>query len=169
MAGGAAEVIAIRRGWRPGLLGRIVALHAEYYARAHGFGVTFECTVADGLADFGPRLERARNGLWTAADHGGLVGSIAIDGEDLGDGSAHLRWFIVADRARGTGLGRRLLEQALAFCDAQGFACTQLWTFDGLHAARRLYAANGFVLAEQWPGTQWGPLVQEQRFERTRP
>jgi GNAT superfamily N-acetyltransferase len=112
---------------------------------------------------------RARSGLWTAADDGGLLGSIAIDGEDLGDGSAHLRWFIVADRARGTGLGRRLLEQALAFCDAQGFACTQLWTFDGLHAARRLYEANGFVLAEQWPGTQWGPLVQEQRFERTRP
>jgi hypothetical protein len=59
MAGGAAEVVAIRSGWRPGLLGRIVALQAEYCARAHGFGVAFECTVAGGLSDFGPRLVRA--------------------------------------------------------------------------------------------------------------
>jgi GNAT superfamily N-acetyltransferase len=164
-----ATSIEILAGWRPGLLGRIVALHADHYAPAHGFGAAFECTVARGLADFVPRLGRPGNRLWSAADAGGLLGSIAIDGEDLADGSAHLRWFIVADRARGTGLGRRLLAQALAFCDAQGFARTQLWTFDGLHAARRLYEANGFVLAEQWPGTQWGPLVQEQRFVRVRP
>lgn len=164
-----ATSIAILTGWRPGVLGRLVALHAEYYAHAHGFGAAFECTVARGLADFVPRLGRPVNRLWTAVDAGGLLGAIAIDGEDLADGSAHLRWFIVDDRARGAGLGRQLLAKALDFCDAQGFARTQLWTFDGLHGARRLYEANGFVLAEQWPGTQWGAPVQEQRFVRERP
>ena len=62
-----------------------------------------------------------------------------------------------------------LLQQALAFCDQQAFEATQLWTFSGLDAARRLYESSGFTLAEEWPGQQWGETVTEQRFVRARP
>lgn len=165
----ASSEVHIATGWRPGVIGGIVALHAAYYTREHGFDAHFESAVARGLGEFAPRLQSPRNRLWTALAGGELLGSVAIDGEDLADGSAHLRWFIVDERLRGAGVGRRLLAQALAFCDAQGFACIQLWTFAGLHAARRLYEANGFRLAEQWPGMPWGPAIQEQRFVRQRP
>ena len=94
------------------------------------------------------------------------MGSIAIDGEDLGDGIAHLRWFIVSDALRGTGRGRVLLQDALNFCDERGFEETHLWTFEGLDAARRLYEENGFVLAEEYWGDQWGKKMREQRFIR---
>ncbi len=67
---------------------------------------------------------------------------------------------------RGTGVGRQLLSAALAFCDERGFAATHLWTFRGLDAARRLYEDNGFALAEERPGNQWGKKVMEQRFVR---
>ncbi|WPH96169.1 GNAT family N-acetyltransferase [Klebsiella pneumoniae] len=42
---------------------------------------------------------------------GKIVGSLAIDGEDLGQQEAHLRWFILDDSCRGTGIGRRLLSE----------------------------------------------------------
>lgn len=141
-------------------------MHARYYARAAGFGRAFEATVAAGLAEFCGRLDHAQNALWLALEGERIIGTVAIDGEDLGGGVAHLRWFIVDDGARGHGLGRRLLAEALAFCDRQGMRETQLWTFEGLDAARRLYEAHGFMLAEERLGRQWGEEVREQRFVR---
>lgn len=165
-----ASAIEIHAGYRAGIIGRTVALHATTYEAIAGFGVAFEAKVAAGMGEFGPRAERACNRIWAAVRDGVIVGSITIDGEDLNTegrtGLAHLRWFIVQDGLRGGGVGRRLLEAALAFCDAAGFAETQLWTFRGLDAARRLYEAQGFVLREEWLGRQWGAEVLEQRFVR---
>ena len=36
----------IHLGYRPGCIGRVVELHAGYYARTAGFGVSFEAKVA---------------------------------------------------------------------------------------------------------------------------
>ncbi|MCS5961630.1 hypothetical protein LNP74_31290 [Klebsiella pneumoniae subsp. pneumoniae] len=44
-----------------------------------------------------------------------------MDGEDLGQREAHLRWFILDDSCRGSGIGRRLLSEAMAFCDSRQF------------------------------------------------
>ena len=159
--------ITIEAGYVPGIIGAIAGLHGAYYARETGFDVAFEATVAKGLAEFAPRLEKPVNQIWHAWRGGAFVGSIAIDGEDLSAGIGHLRWFIVSDQARGTGMGRSLLGHALRFCDDEGFRETQLWTFKGLDAARYMYEANGFVLAEEYWGDQWGKKVREQRFVRT--
>ncbi len=156
-------------GYQPGLIARITQMHARYYARESGFGQRFESVVAAGLADFCNRLENPGNAIWTARQGGEIIGSVAIDGEDLGASLAHLRWFIVDDGVRGGGVGRRLLAAALAFADDRAFAETHLWTFSGLSAARRLYEAQGFVCAEERPGVQWGNEVLEQRFVRRRP
>ena len=158
--------VTIVEGYRPGMIGPAVAMHARYYARAVGFGRYFEQKVASELAEFAGRLERPTNGLWLALQGDAIVGTVAIDGEDLGPGTAHLRWFIVEDGLRGTGIGRSLLTAAVAFCDRQGFAEIHLWTFKGLDAARRLYEAHGFALAAEAAGRQWGAEVVEQKFVR---
>jgi len=36
----------------------------------------------------------------------------------------------------------------------------------GLDAARSLYERNGFTLADEYVGTQWGTPVTEQKFVR---
>ncbi|MFT4012958.1 MAG: helix-turn-helix domain-containing GNAT family N-acetyltransferase [Paracoccus sp. (in: a-proteobacteria)] len=161
--------VEICAGYRPGLIGRIAEMHALYYARTSGFGQVFESVVAGGLAEFGGRLGKSRNEIWAALKGGHIVGSVAMDGEDMGAGIAHLRWFIVDDMVRGGGAGKRLLDAALAFADRQGFAETHLWTFSGLDAARHLYEARGFALVEERPGSQWGSEVLEQRFVRALP
>lgn len=163
------DTVVLRTGYHPGVVGRIAELHGVYYAQHQGMGQFFESRVAAGAAEFAARAARPGNGLWTAMHAGCMVGAIAIDGEDLGDGRAHLRWFIVDDAVRGLGVGRRLLEAALASCDAHGHAETHLWTYAGLDAARHLYESHGFHLAESWQGEQWGRRLQEQRFMRPRP
>ncbi len=160
------ERAEITSGYVPGLIGAVAGLHGSFYARESGFAATFEATVAAGLAEFVPRLTSSANQIWHLWRDGAFMGSIAIDGEDLGNGIAHLRWFIVSDATRGTGKGRALLQEALAFCDEAGFRETHLWTFKGLDAARRLYEDNGFALADEYWGDQWGKKMREQRFVR---
>lgn len=161
--------LEIRQGYVPSLIGRIVEMHALYYSQLVGFGAAFESKVAGGLADFVPRLSHPGNGLWHLDQGGTIVGSLAIDGEGLGDGTAHLRWFIIDDATRGTGFGQALMEKALTFCDGYGYQAIHLSTFKGLDAARRLYERNGFVLTGENPGDQWGKEVREQTFRRSLP
>ena len=158
--------IQISSGYRPSLIGRITHMHMAYYAPFAGFGQRFESVVAGGLASFCDRLHHPNNQIWLAIQDQQIVGSVAIDGEDLGNNTAHLRWFIMDDRVRGQGVGGQLLTQALQFVDAKEFEETQLWTFNGLHAARHLYESNGFKLAEENLGNQWGTEIMEQRFSR---
>lgn len=157
----------IERGLRPGALGRIVEMHARYYAGIAGFGSYFESKVASELAGFAARLGNPRNAIWlVVGERDTVLGSIAIDGEDLGHPLAHLRWFIIDDSARGLGMGHLLLQRALEFVETNGFSETHLWTFRGLDAARHLYEAEGFVLDEETIGNQWGTAVTEQKFIR---
>jgi DNA-binding MarR family transcriptional regulator/GNAT superfamily N-acetyltransferase len=161
--------VEIVTGYRPGIIARITEMHALYYARTSDFGQAFESRVAGGLAEFCSRLENPQNRIWAAMRDGQVRGSVAIDGEDLGEGIAHLRWFITDDTLRGTGAGKKLLDAAMDFVDASGFTETHLWTFAGLNAARHLYETRGFALVEEYTGSQWGREVLEQRFVRKTP
>lgn len=158
----------ITHGWSPGLIGEVVRAHATYYAREWRFGAPFETKVAREMADFVDRYCPDRDRIFRADGSGSLLGTLTIDGGDpaLRPSEAHLRWFIVTDEARGTGLGRRLMAAATAFLDAAGYRSCYLTTFEGLGAARRLYEGAGFSLVSEAPSTTWGTQVVEQRFER---
>ncbi|UGS41064.1 hypothetical protein G163CM_17650 [Pseudocitrobacter corydidari] len=95
-----------------------------------------------------------------------IVGSVAIDGEELGNNDAHLRWFILDDGCRSSGLGRTLIAEAMAFCVEQRFSSVQLWIFNKLTGAIRLYESFGFKLSKEWEGDQWGNTITEQQFIR---
>ena len=151
-------------GYVPGLLGRVAALHGEYYGAHWGFGAFFECRVARDLAEFLERYDGARDGIWSAPAGEEVAASIAIDGRHAATDGAHLRWFIVAPSLHGHGLGTRLLDAAIQFSRERGYAQIYLHTFEGLDPARRLYEKNGFRLVEQRRGTQWGTAVDEQKF-----
>ncbi len=154
-------------GYRPGLIADIVRLHAEYYARDWGFGLPFEAKVAGELSAF---MTGFRPGLdFFAAeddDSGALLGTISLEAPAPSEPLAHLRWFITSDKARGTGLGRRLMDAAIEHADTKGFAGIYLTTFDGLKPARHLYESFGFALVAEEERDQWSGGVREQRFER---
>lgn len=157
---------AFERGWRPGVIGDIVVAHGRYYARDWGFGAFFEAKVAGELAAFVGRYDPARDLLLAARRNEDFLGAVVVDGSDpeLAPGQAHLRWFITTGAARGTGLGGRLMAEAMSFLARSGADGCYLTTFAGLHAARRLYERHGFVLTEETQADSWGVVVREQRF-----
>lgn len=161
-------LVSLETAYRPGAIGRITELHADYYSQHAGFGLAFERLVAQGLCDFMARYQPGRDGVWLLVREGHVEGSVVIDGLHAQTQGAHLRWFIVSDAVRGQGLGRSLLRAAMDFCRNAGYTRTFLWTFEGLHAARHLYEAEGFALVHEAPGSQWGREVREQRFEWVR-
>jgi GNAT superfamily N-acetyltransferase len=154
----------------PGAVGAVASLHAGYYGPAHGFGAFFEAKVARGFADFVERFDPARDGVWLVVDDGRICGSIVIDGSESASRArqlAHLRWFVLDERLRGRGLGKRLLDAAVDFCRRAGFRLVFLNTFAGLDAARALYERAGFRLVDEVRGETWGRTMLEQRFEWT--
>ncbi|WP_233870817.1 bifunctional helix-turn-helix transcriptional regulator/GNAT family N-acetyltransferase [Paraburkholderia adhaesiva] len=159
------EPTPIVEGYQPGCIGDIASLHARFCSEHWGFGSYFEKKVATELAEFADALPAEGKALWLYLENGRALASLAIDG-DVGAGIARLRWFIVDDSLRGTGIGRQLMTRAMRFVDEQRFRETYLWTFKGLDAARHLYELSGFTLTDEFAGTQWGTEVIEQRFSR---
>ena len=151
----------------PGSLGTIVALHGAHYARHWGFGTFFEAKVARELAQFAGRF-RANDLVLLGVDEGGVAASLILDLNDpaSGEWGAHLRWFIAADRCRGTGIGRDLMGRAVAHADAHADGRIWLTTFAGLQPARHLYGSFGFTLFSENEGEAWGTVVREQEFRR---
>ncbi|UCH40286.1 MAG: MarR family transcriptional regulator [Gammaproteobacteria bacterium] len=164
-----ADRLVIEHGYVPTIVGRIIELLLLHMNKHYGFGQAFESRIAEDLAEFVSRLDSPRNEMWRAESRGRIVGSISIDGEDLGDGLAHLRWFVVSEEIRGSGTGRTLLTRAIDFCDQHGFSEIHLWTVKGLDAARKLYESHGFELVQEYHGDQWGAEVIEHKYVRYRP
>lgn len=160
--------VEIREGYCTGVIASVAHLHATYYSEHYGFSDVFERKVATEMSEFMGRIKQASNTIFSAYVGEELMGSVWLDGEDLGNGTAHLRWFIVNPSSQGLGIGNLLLQKATSFVDAAGFDNTRLWTFRGLDAARHLYEKHGFTLAHETRGTQWGTEVFEQEFVRPR-
>lgn len=156
-------------GYRPGALAGVLGLHMEYYAREWDFGLAFETKLASELAEFLTRFDPERDLFLTAWRRGALAGCITMDVSGGGIAGAHLRWFMVADSARGSGLGKQLMARAISHADSVAAGPVWLTTFAGLDVARALYERFGFRLESEADADQWGGGVREQVFERPAP
>ena len=156
----------IVEGYRPGVVGRLTELHATYYGNRWELGSQFEVDIGTGIAAFVDRYDPSRDGLWTVVDDGRVMGGIVIDSRTDRENVAQLRYFILDPAVHGQGLGRGLLDEAMAFCRQRGFDEVFLWTVDELEAAIRLYHDAGFEATDEVdPHTGWQTTVPYRRFE----
>lgn len=117
--------------------------------------------VRDTLAEFGLRFgegsktdeELARlpgsydgggGAFWVAVDEGGrVVGTCGVF--PVAPGDMELRKMYLHADTRGMGLGKRLLEESIAWCRAKGAGRVVLDTTEQMTRAIAFYEANGFV------------------------
>ncbi|RWG95091.1 GNAT family N-acetyltransferase, partial [Mesorhizobium sp.] len=140
------KVPYILRPLQVGDIGWITHRQGLIYAQDYGWDETYEALVAEILGEFVknfvPQWERS----WIAEREGEVVGSVFVMRKS--PKVAKLRLLYVEPSARGLGIGRRLVDECIAFSRAKGYKTLTLWTNDILGSARRLVDAAGFKLAE---------------------
>lgn len=140
---------------RPGDYGWVVSRHGALYAGEYGWDETFEALVAEIVAAHVRHHDPRRERVYIAELDGEPAGSIfLVRGDD--EETAKLRLLFVESWARGAGLGRGLVDTAIAEARALGYRRIVLWTNDILVAARRLYETTGFRLVAREPHHSFG-------------
>lgn len=161
-AGPVAGMVRLRRH-RPGDMGWVVHRHGALYAKEYGYSDTFEALVARIVADFIDHLDAARERCWIAERNGEIVGSVFLVRQS--DSVAKLRLLYLEPTARRLGLGRRLVDECIAFARGAGYKKITLWTQGSLIAARHIYQATGFVLKGTKRHADFGPREIAETWE----
>jgi DNA-binding MarR family transcriptional regulator/GNAT superfamily N-acetyltransferase len=155
----------ILRQPRHGDFGWIVSRHAELYAQEYNWGDPFEGLCAQIVADFvnnyDPKFERC----WIAEMDGENVGCVMLVKD--APGVARLRLLLVEPKARGIGLGQRLVDECVEFAREAGYKRVTLWTHSVLLAARRAYEKAGFTLTSSEKKRSWGEDVVAEYWDLT--
>lgn len=144
----------VLRPLRPGDYGWVASKHGELYAREYGWDETFEALVARIVADHIEQRDLKRDAAWIAEVDGERVGCVfCVEKEAT---VAQLRLLLVDPKARGMGIGARLVEECVRFATGAGYRRMMLWTNDVLVDAGRIYERAGFKLTKEEPHHSFG-------------
>ena len=142
------------RPHQPGDMGWVVHLHGMLYAQEYGWDDTFEALVAGIVAKFIQNFDPKRERCWIAEMEGEIVGSVFLVKE--AETVSKLRLLLVHPKARGLGMGKRMVSECLRFAKQAGYRKTMLWTNNVLLAAGHIYETMGFKLVLEEPHHSFG-------------
>ncbi|MET8796103.1 GNAT family N-acetyltransferase [Nocardia sp. NPDC004568] len=161
---GATPGPVIRPLGQPGDLGWMVQAHGEIYAAEFGWDSSFETLVAQIVTGYASEHDPESEAAWIATLDGERVGCVLCSRGDAE--TAKLRILLVDPKARGYGLGRRLVTTCLDFARSTGYRRITLWTNDVLTSARRIYRATGFELDDEYRHHSFGRELVGQNWSR---
>ena len=144
-----------------GDLGWVVERNGALYAAEYGWNRTFEGLCAQIVAEF-TAGDAKRQRCWIADLEGDRVGSIFL--MPMNRTTARLRILFVEPRARGLGVGTKLVDECIRSARELGYRKLVLWTNDVLVDARRIYERAGFTLVDKKKHRDFGPPLVAQTW-----
>jgi DNA-binding MarR family transcriptional regulator/GNAT superfamily N-acetyltransferase len=153
----------ILRPHQIGDIGWIVQRHGIIYAQEYGWNEQFEGLVAKIAADFLEAHDPKRERCWIAEKDGQNVGCVFLVANSKT--VAQLRLLLVEPRARGLGIGKRLVTECVRFAEQAGYRKIMLWTNNVLLPARHLYERAGFRLTYEEPHRSFGAKLVGETWE----
>lgn len=149
----------IIRTWQPGDASLVCYFYYKLYEQQYGFNGSVEKYFIKGMGELFDCPKESQ--MWVAELEGKIVGSIAI--VKKASHAAQLRWFGVSQEIQGMGIGNKLLEKAMNFCEEHDYTDVILWTINILKPARHLYGKYGFYMTETKPNYEWADyeLIEE--------
>ena len=156
----AADSRCTLRAPQPGDFGWVVKRHAELYAQEYGWIEPFEGVCAQIVADFANKGDPKHERCWIAELDGENIGCVFLAADS--DTVARIRLLLVDPKARGLGLGARLVDECIGFARGAGYKKITLWTHSVLTAARHIYQKAGFKLMRSEERVSWSqPVISE--------
>ena len=146
-----------------GDFGWVIRRHAELYGQEYGWKEPFEALCAQIVADCVNKNDHDRERCWIAEIDGENIGCIFLAKESAA--VARIRLLLVDPKARGLGLGTRLVDECIRFARRAGYKKITLWTHRVLTAARHIYQKAGFKLVRSERHRNWGPPVVSEHWD----
>ena len=159
-AGGLAYVL---RPHQPGDMGWIVHRHGALYAQEFGWNEAFEALVAEIAAKFIKNYDQKRERCWLAEQESEILGSVLLVKQS--PSIAKLRLLLVEPKARGLGIGARLVDECIRFARRAGYRKITLWTQSILVPARCIYERAGFGRVRDEPHRSFGHDLVGEHWE----